>query len=435
MSWISTLPEPLRTLISGLVTSNPSSLPILTSLYAYLDDNKRRKIAPAPVEKGLLNTLDTSKPGFTQLQDSLIKEETVIFEINQVSFQSPIRKKMNLTFHLVENKGEPVPILSIINPATKVAELLITELSKAIKLCCLFPIVGNLVTVQKKIVVNLCIWLHDEYLDNDSKDPIVCQLNLDLIKKYLIKTNKLPANIEAQLSVPRDTKDLKLNAVHERIIDYYERQFRLCGIDLLSFLPCGPLNQFSVNTDNAIAISNHSTNVFLMVECHKGAKDGVLIFLNDARRCHVIFGFKKPILIYSIDQVRGCLYSNVTSKTFNLSLVVVNDREEERELEFSIIDHKYFELVDEWLRRNNLTDGSFDEKMKEKQETTGNNTAALVEGGGEDEDSEEDEDYNGGAEGSDVDEEFDSDADSDGQEPTEGEVFSNGQEVEMTTES
>ena len=50
--------------------------------------------------------------------------------------------------------------------------------------------------------------------------PIVCQMNLDLVKKLMIKNGKLPADIESKFITPRDA--LPLNPIQERIIDYFK---------------------------------------------------------------------------------------------------------------------------------------------------------------------------------------------------------------------
>lgn len=410
--WILALPSELSNDVATLA-QNPETLRVLHRLYEHFTGNKKRKVAepnetPVALEEGVLNSITGySKPGMVQLNNALIKEDAIIFEINQVSFQSPIRKKMNLSFHLVEKHGVPVPIFSIVNPVNQIAEISVIELSQVIKLCCLVPIVNNSVTYQKKNVVMMCIWLHDEYVVNDSKDPIICQLNLDLIRKQLVKLGKIPSDIETQLAVSKDTKDMTLSALLFCIVDYFQRQFKLCGINLLNYLPCGPLNNFTLNNDDAISIANNDTNIFIMVECHKGAKDGVLIFLTTPQETFIIFGFKKPILIFSVKSVNSTSYSNITSKTFNINFSVVNEKNEEKDIEFSIIDHKYFDMIDVFLKSQNLNDNSFDENLREKETTAPTNgTAELVQAVAADEDSEEDEDYKSGAEveGSEVDE-------------------------------
>lgn len=76
-----------------------------------LTDNKRRKIDNA-AENG------NDAVGYEELApSSSIHPESIIFEVQQVSFSSPIRKRMNLTFHLIEQNGQALPVMSIVNPA------------------------------------------------------------------------------------------------------------------------------------------------------------------------------------------------------------------------------------------------------------------------------------------------------------------------------
>ncbi|EGW30257.1 uncharacterized protein SPAPADRAFT_63102 [Spathaspora passalidarum NRRL Y-27907] len=252
----------------------------------------------------------------------------------------------------------------------------------------------------------------------------------------MIKQGKLPADIESQFTF--DKNALNLNPIQERIIDYFKRQFKLCGIDMINYLPCDFFNnKFTLNHDNAIALSVTNTPSLIMVECHKGAKDGVLL-LNSS---YLIFGFKKPILIFQISQIKQASYTNITRVTFSVMFIVVTERNEERTLEFSMIDQQFFQVIDDFIKLNNIKDDSYNEELKEKTDTksdtaqagdvatttsTENNNVINV----DDDDSEEDADFQDEDE-SEVDEEFDSDAgaNSDNNED-EDEVFNKGKEEE-----
>lgn len=438
-SWRDSLPDSLKEQINRLIVTNPESSVVLDALYNYLNEeseNKKRKIEQTNV-----------KPESPHLSGA-IRPEEVIFELPQVSFQSPMRKKFNLTFHLMEQNNEPVPVLSIVNPATNIPEFSISDLKNSVRLCTIIPILGNTTNPQKKSIVSLCCWVKDEYASDPTKnDPIVCQVNLDLIKKQMIKSGKLPSNIEDQLIQNNDSNDLHLNAVHERIVDYFQRQFKLCGISLKNYLPSNGLikNNFSLNTDNGVAISTmeSSINDFIILDAHKGSKEGSLVFLISNEASYIIYGFKKPVLLIDIKGIKSTSYSNITRNTFNILISMLNEKNEEKTLEFSMIDQQYFQLLDGFIKGQKINDDSFNEQLREKIDDGSNSEQPQVQGENGtnqgpteiDEDEEGDGDYQGaGGENSEVDEEYDSNAgensDEDNQEVEEDGVFQKNVETE-----
>ncbi|KAI3405174.2 RTT106 [Candida oxycetoniae] len=465
MDWISHIPRDLQERVHETIQKEPSSQQVFTDLYTFLveDSNKRRKLHSSNgQQQQQQEEEDNEESGFEETAGSAFEElepsssvhpDSVIFDIQQISFASPLRKRMNLTFHLIEQNGQAVPILSIVNPANDSPEISFINLRQAVKLCVILPILGNSTNAQKKGVSLLCFWMHESYYtdSNVSKDPVICQLNLDAIKKQMIKNGKLPADIENQFDVSSYKNDVVLNPIQERIIDYFKRQFKLCGINLISYLPSNTIfkNRFIVNEDTAIAITsgNSTSPSIIMVECHKGARDGNLIFLeqNEHNPAYLIFAFKKPILVFGMSKVLKASYTSITKHTFSLNVVVLNDRDEERPIEFSMIDQAYFQLIDEFMRSHGISDDSYNDDNKEKIDTKNNNggstanvageagAAAIGAGGGDEEDDEDEDDgdFEGGNEiESDVAEEYDSALESvqEDQGATDDDVFTKSKE-------
>ena len=431
MDWLLELPNTLQTKITAITQQNPDSQQVFSELYEFLTDVKRRKLGDAAAAASTENGYEELTPS------SSIHPESIIFEIQQVSFSSPIRKRMNLTFHLIEQNGEPLPVMSIVNPANNSPELSFINLKHAIRLCVVLPVLGNSTNSQKKGIALLCFWIHDQYYtdSNISKDPIICQLNLDMVRKQMIKNGKLPADFESQFDLSPYKNDVILNPIQERIVDYLKRQFHLVGINLVNYLPCSGIfkNKYIVNEDTAVALtSDNSINPrIIMVECHKGARDGNLIFLeqNEYNPAHLIFAFKKPILVFKLTKVVRASYTSITKHTFSLNVVVLNDRDEERPLEFSMIDQAYFQIIDNFIRLHGISDDSYNDVNREKTEGKGDESAAAVEVAADDDDDEEDADFDGNDEGSDVAEEYDSAAEGSSEGEGEGEGEDDGDGV------
>lgn len=421
--WADSLPAGLKAKISALVQAQPSSELILQELYTHmLHQNKRRKVspsdsgsepsaapptpnappAPAPVEQ--------AAPTEKALLPPISPNET-IFELSSLLFTSPVRRKMNLVFHLtIAPDNTPHPLFSVVNMATGIPELSVADLRTSIRLCCLIPILGNLTVPAKKNTAMLCFWLH---LMND---PIICTFNLDLVKRQLAKDGKIPPDADLQVAHLEQGAD-SIKPINELIIDFLERQFSLCGISLYNFMPSAKphKNQLSMNSDAAIAVSLHGDSVtnFLAVEAYKGSKEGALLLLNPTpTTAFLVFGFKKPITILDFSTIVDVAYKDISKFTFTV-VVTYRDKEKEATLELSMIDQKSHEAIDEFVRRMNIVDNSFDTKFRETKpkdaaQDPATGTEALL---AEDDDEEEDGSYTAEAEAesdSDLAEEFDS---------------------------
>ncbi|GEQ66829.1 hypothetical protein JCM33374_g492 [Metschnikowia sp. JCM 33374] len=121
--------------------------------------------------------------------------------------------------------------------------------------------------------------------------------------------------------------------------------------------------------------------------------------------------------------LKAVSYSNITRFTFSMLVTLVNAEGNEESHDFAMIDQKSFQAIDDFVKRMNIEDNSFDEKHREKRLDEKNASAESgeapkpVEGepaGSDDE--EEDGTYTGAVEedGSDseVDEEYDSNVES-----------------------
>lgn len=428
--WVDSLPAGLKAKISALVRAQPSSEAILHELYNHmLHENKRRKVSPSsdsasdttttapPVEEPPAAVFPKAVDAPEPPRISPINPNETIFELSNLSFTSPVRRKMNLVFHLtIAPDNTPHPLFSVVNMATGIPELSVAELRTSIRLCCLIPILGNLTVPTKKNTAMLCFWLHI------MNDPIICTFNLDLVKRQLAKDGKIPPDAELQVAHLEQSAD-SIKPINELIIDFLERQFSLCGISLYNFMPSAKphKNQLSMNTDAAIAISlnGDSVTTFLAVEAYKGSKEGALLLLNPTpASAFLVFGFKKPILILDFANIVDVAYKDISKFTFTM-MVTYRDKEKEAVLELSMIDQKSHEAIDEFVRRMNIVDNSFDTKFREAKpkdaaEEPATGTEALL-GEGEEDDEEEDGSYTAEAEAesdSDLAEEFDSNAES-----------------------
>lgn len=443
--WESYVPEELKTDISSLVDSQPDSLPVLRSLIYYYnkdDVSKKRKVAsPSPeveVEDTNVEPSTYNLESFTIDIKEPIDSARVIELVSSMSFMAPIRKKLDLVFHVIT---EGVPALSIVNPSTKIPEMTLLNLKQSIKYCVLLPMLGNSTLSDKRNTGLLCFWINDNATESLNNQPIVCQFNLDLVKKQFISKKKITAEQEEKLLL-NNSLDLTngIKPINDEIIKYFENQFTLCGIELNNYLPSPKLskNHCMKNTDTGIAVSTQANgkNDLVIVEAYKGSKDGSLVLIGNKPNepGYLIFGFRKPILFYRLDKLINVSYSNITRLTFSILVTFGSENSLAKEtIEFAMIDQEHFNIIDEFMSSQKIENDSFNEDLREKatnptentnendkddsndnnadqqqaadsddEEQDGTYTGGVEEEeGSEDEDSEDDEEYASNAEESD----------------------------------
>ncbi|OKL59116.1 Histone chaperone rtt106 [Talaromyces atroroseus] len=158
------------------------------------------------------------------------------------------------------------------------------------------------------------------------------------------------------------------------------------------------------------------------VKAHRGSKDGYLFFLPTG----ILFGFKKPLLFFSFENIESVSYTSVLQRTFNLNITTrVDANEDTQEFEFSMIDQADYAGIDAYIKAHELQDASLAEARRAKKynvnagkgtDKTNGTDAASAAGGVaaeeeeeselqkaqrelEDQEDEEEEDYDPGSDG------------------------------------
>lgn len=101
----------------------------------------------------------------------------------------------------------------------------------------------------------------------------------------------------------------------------------------------------------------------LYVPANKGSKDGMLYFLPN----FIFYGFKKPLMVIPLNLIVSVSYSSITTSTFNLIIKYYDKSQPEAtEVEFSIIDQKFYDKINHYVNLNGLNDESLAEERKAK---------------------------------------------------------------------
>lgn len=309
--FLARLPDELRSKVVGVVNVVPESLAVFEEIYKYasLDDGgqsrKTRKVKE-------VDQIDFKVPD----------ESQVIFSIEDASILSPVRKKLNFVLHL---SPESKPMISLIK-GDKI-ELSITELKKNITMATFLPV------AEKQNYLYIFI-NYANTVDNKYTDPVLMTLNKNTMLTQFKQSGFLDASVDD----------------FTKCIEYMRKQAILAGFRIS--------DPFFTNHQEA------EQNSSFHVECHRGTKEGTLYFLPD----HIIFGFRKPILLFNSSDIESITYSSITRLTFNVTLVTKDGSK----YEFSMIDQNEYSKIDEYVRRKQVKDKSMSEELKAKSKNKAN---------------------------------------------------------------
>ncbi|AOA64030.1 Histone chaperone [Komagataella phaffii CBS 7435] len=246
---------------------------------------------------------------------------TVILQLPSLSVQSPFRSKSNLIFACPKSDTSK-PILAIAKTNEK-PQLILDKLNdENVLYAVILPI------PEKKDFKNLAIFYKENMGGVHKNEPLLIQYNESLI-----------------------SESLKLILQKMTFPTYFQRQCSMLGFKL---------NLFTESKD-------------FYVVAHKGSKEGFLYFLED----QILFGFKKPILLFEKSQIESINYSSVTRLTFSITLSY-KEADKTAKIEFSMIDQAEFDKIDNYVKAKGFTDKSLTEELKAKSNMKNNETSGAL---------------------------------------------------------
>jgi len=202
---------------------------------------------------------------------------------------------------------------------------------------------------EKKNMLYFVIFYERNLGNTFQNDPIVLTMNKEQVNKQLVSEKLI-----------KEGDDFKL---------YIQRQAAVSGFKISETFPVGTTSFF--------------------VQAHRGTKEGLLYFLPN----HILFGFKKPVLLFKSQDIDSISYSSITRVTFNVTLLLKNGDK----YEFSMIDQSDFAQIDGYIKNREVVDLSMTEELKAKPLTKNQESGALAEAeqqlpeGYEEEDDDDDE--------------------------------------------
>lgn len=284
---------------------------------------------------------DDSKHKKPKIEEKSIKfdskNKTTLFQLLNCSLISPLRKKLNFSISYdPQNKCNNI----ILSDKDDKVHYNIKNTKSSIKFAIFLPV------LEKQ---NLCYFFIKH--GNESIDPLIMTLNKQDVVKQLYEDGKDRGLLNSD--------NMSLDDKFEQCVSYIRKQTIITGFKVT--------NPFQ---DNA-----SSDTLSLMVNAHIKSKEGTLYFLPE----HLLFGFKKPILLLNLCRIKSVNYSTITRLTFSLNLILDNDTT----IEFSMIDQQEYDRINSYISMKRINDQSLSESLKAKtnakQESKGDLQAAITE--------------------------------------------------------
>ena len=304
--FLDSLPESLRSTITNITRALPQSLTVFEEVYNYglSQGSGPRGRKKVKTESG-----------------EAISNSNIIFKLEDVSLLSPIRKRLDFVLYLAADTRKPA--FSLLKDGK--VELTVADLNKNILTATFLPI------PEKDHSIYLFIQCRN-HPDSKDVDSILLVLRKDKTIHQFQLMGVLPNNVSD----------------FNKCLEYMRKQAILTG-----FRIGNPFNS---------PVSNHVMPFH--VACHRGRQEGTLYFLQDV----LIFGFRKPILVFDVSKIESITYTSITRLTFNVTLIT-NDGER---YEFSMIDQSEYSRIDEYVRSKEVKDKSMSEELKAKTQLKNN---------------------------------------------------------------
>ncbi|VVT53291.1 uncharacterized protein SAPINGB_P003499 [Magnusiomyces paraingens] len=307
------LPDDLRAQVSKAIEQYPGTRNVFLALYSHLTDlndsstSKKRKLTPTP------SSSNTTAAATTSSASPLNVDEDKCLRIPGVSVQIPLRKRLDVIL-------APGGLVILQKPGAHISDPPEFVLGATqIRAVYLLPI-------PEKTRPHWALLITQKAA---SSEPLLATITADATRTVIKPTGAAAG-------------ELYSGDINDMVLLYFQRQ----NIEPTSVqtLPPG--------------------QTFVHVSAHRGSKDGVLYFLPGA----VIFGFKKPVLVFELGGIRAISYSSITSSTFNLIVKYKGDVDDEAvtETEFSMIDQRSFEDINRFVDYHGLSNESLAEERRAK---------------------------------------------------------------------
>ncbi|KAI7855353.1 hypothetical protein BDC45DRAFT_605010 [Circinella umbellata] len=327
-SWLNNINDiNLRESIQQLISIYPDSLSVVQNLINYYNDKLTSNMQQENGREHNNKKRKLDSPSTTLNE----KEEQKTISINDISFQLPARKKLNMIFTSTRR-------LYLVN--TKTEEMDFTfDLNELEQVCCVpspVPTKGHTFTL---------------FFKQQPMDPIVftIQQKGDI---HILRPQQ-----QQQPSILTEDKEKHIIQILSEQTQH-DIQLPSKSIYLSTVL--------STTTGKRPDEDRFYANVYLK------NKEACLYFLPKG----ILFGFKKPVYYFPLTILSSTYYSGITQHTFNLTLVLkknqlplgslFNGSKDEQEngstLEFSMIEQSEFGGIDQYIKKMNINDKSMSEE-------------------------------------------------------------------------
>lgn len=305
--------------------------------------SKRRRVDVAPSQNGVPSN------GTSAASIADVANESILLEIKDISVSVPQRKKFDLCFtgqHLycrLPSKTEPMSgMIYAWRDIEYAFHLPVPEKTQLQYNYILFP-------------RNSCLSALSKTPTNGDAEPLVFTVSAAAPK---------PGSIGGQNAGAAEA----VSDSHITLFNWALNKCLLAGNNNVQIVAADPSKFHSV-----IRQSHRPKEQAVHVKAFRGSKDGFLFFLENG----ILWGFKKPLMFIPLNRIAAVSYTNVLSRTFNMTVEVFTseggEAEATEELDFAMLDQEDYSGINEnYVMKHHLQDRSLADQRKAKIELVEN---------------------------------------------------------------
>ncbi|KAM0711929.1 hypothetical protein Q7P35_001299 [Cladosporium inversicolor] len=278
----------------------------------------------------------------------------ICFEIKDVSFTSPIRKKMKLQF-ITDDLNISKRQIRLLNQATNAVEY--TLRGEDIEALFCLPVPEKTQRQQCFLVFPLP---GSQSYEGTPAEPLVWTMNeiKGSAEVASVSTSLHGSEDETFVDIMRRELDHHVACLGQKLILPNEREFA-----------------------SEIPQTHRKGEKAFHTKAFRGSKEGYLYLLSTG----IVFGFKKPVAFFPFASIESISFTSVLQRTFNIVITTTDpsDATKQTEHELSMVDQADFQPIDAYIRAHGLNDASMAAERRAKIHNVNKPAAGEEVGDGE----------------------------------------------------
>ncbi|GAB7330175.1 hypothetical protein MBLNU13_g01847t1 [Cladosporium sp. NU13] len=328
------IPELLRDISTYILSLQKSgqaeSYPIRDNQVPPEPTAKKRKLEQS--DEATKRSMETTNGSY-----DISNTPKICFELKDVSFTSPLRKKLKLQF-ITDDLNISKRQIRLLNQTTNAVEYMLRGEDIEALFC---------LPVPEKTQRQQCFLVFprpgSQSYDGTPAEPLVWTMNetKGSAEVVSVSTSLHGSEDDTFVDITRRELDHHVACLSQKLILPNEREFA-----------------------SEIPQTHRKGEKAFHTKAFRGSKEGYLYLLSTG----IVFGFKKPVAFFPFASIESISFTSVLQRTFNIVITTTDpsDPTKQTEHELSMVDQADFQPIDAYIRAHGLNDASMAAERRAK---------------------------------------------------------------------